>query len=79
LVEADPKCAEIIKPILRGRDIKKYGYEWAGFRIIATFPVLKIDIEKYPAIKKHLLSFDKDRLEQAGNVLADGSKSRKKT
>jgi hypothetical protein len=34
LIEADPKCTEIIKPILRGRDIKKYGYEWAGLYII---------------------------------------------
>ena len=44
-----------------------------------TLPSLKIDIDSYPAIKSHLLSFGKDRLEQAGKILADGSKSRKKT
>jgi tRNA1(Val) A37 N6-methylase TrmN6 len=75
----DPKSAEIIKPILRGRDIKRYGYKWAGLWIIATFPVLHIDIDKYPAVKKHLLDFGKDRLEQAGKTLPDGTKSRKKT
>ena len=28
LIAADPKSAEIIRPILRGRDIKRYGYEF---------------------------------------------------
>ena len=33
------KTAELIRPILRGRDIKRYEYEWAGqWLIIATFP-----------------------------------------
>ena len=30
LCKEDPKSAEILKPILRGRDIKKYSYKWAG-------------------------------------------------
>ncbi len=79
LCAEDPKSAEILKPILRGRDIKRYSYEWAGLWIIATFPVLHIDIDQYPAIKKFLLDFGKDRLEQEGNTLPDGTKSRKKT
>lgn len=29
LIAADPKSAEIIRPILRGRDIKRYSYEFA--------------------------------------------------
>jgi len=53
---------ELIRPILRGRDIKRYGYEWANLYIIATFPALRIDIKQYPAVEKHLLSFDKERL-----------------
>jgi len=61
----DPKSAEIIKPILRGRDIKRYSAEWAGLWIIATFPALHLDIENYPAIKNYLESFGK-RLEQSG-------------
>ena len=50
----------IIRPILRGRDIKRYGYEWAGLYLIATHNgipengVKRIDIADYPAIKRHL-------------------------
>ncbi len=58
LVAADPKSAEIIKPILRGRDIRRYGYKWAGKWIINSHNGDKnnapIDIEDYPAIKNHL-------------------------
>ena len=53
------RTAELIRPILRGRDIKRYGYEWAELWIIGThngvrgkFP--RIDIEEYPAVKAHL-------------------------
>ena len=59
------RTAELIRPILRGRDIKRYGYEWAELWIIGThngvrgkFP--RIDIEDYPAVKAHLdLYWDK--------------------
>ena len=34
LCSKDPKCQDIIKPILRGRDIDRYGYEWAGLWVI---------------------------------------------
>lgn len=74
LIEQDPKSEEIIRPILRGRDIKRYSYDFADLYIITTFPSLKIDIEQYPAVKQHLLSFGYDRLKQTGDVGA-----RKKT
>lgn len=74
LIKEDPKSAEIIRPILRGRDIKRYGYEYADLYLIATFPSLKIDIEQYSAVKQHLLSFGYDRLKQTGEAGA-----RKKT
>lgn len=67
---------------MRGRDIKRYGYEFADLYLISTFPSLKIDIENYPAVKKHLLSFGMKRLEQTGNeYYVDGEtvKARKKT
>ena len=67
LIAQDPKSEEIIRPILRGRDIKRYGYEFANLYIITTFPSLKIDIESYPAVKQHLLSFGYDRLKQTGD------------
>ena len=74
LIEQDPKSEEIIRPILRGRDIKRYSYDFADLYIITTFPSLKIDIEHYPAVKHHLLSFGYDRLKQTGDAGA-----RKKT
>ena len=82
LIAADPKSAEIIRPILRGRDIKRYGYTFANLWLIATFPSRKYDIEKYPAIKEHLLSYGIERLEQTGKTYTINGqkvKSRKKT
>ncbi|MGL2474810.1 DUF7149 domain-containing protein [Helicobacter pylori] len=55
----------LIKPILRGKDIKRYSYEWADLWVINTHngytsnlksKIPPIDIEKYPAIKAHLNS-----------------------
>lgn len=51
--------------MLRGRDIKRYSYEWAGLWVIGTFPSLKIDIEQYPALKQYLSQF-LPRIEQSG-------------
>ena len=80
--EERTKTCEIIRPILRGRDIKRYSYEWADLWLIATFPSMHYDIEQYPAIKEHLLSFGMERLEQTGKeYVVDGQhiKARKKT
>ena len=60
---------KLIRPMLRGRDVKRYGYEWAGLYMICTFPALNLDIKDYPAIKKHLLTFGKERLEQSGKKI----------
>jgi hypothetical protein len=65
LITADPKSAELIKPMVRGRDISPYGID--GFvYLIGTFPALKLDINNYPAIRNHLHSFGYDRLKQTG-------------
>ena len=79
LVDEDSRSAEIIKPVLRGRDIKRYQVRWSNLWLIMTLPSLKTDIEAYPAIKRHLLSYGKNRLEQLGKTLPSGGKSRKKT
>jgi len=48
---------------LRGRDIKRYGYNWGGLYLIAAHNgiqekgIPKIDIKKYPAVKTHLDSY----------------------
>jgi type I restriction-modification system DNA methylase subunit len=57
LVAKEPKSEEIIKPILRGRDIKRYSYEWAGLYLINSHNNPPIDIDSYPAIKEHLDKF----------------------
>ena len=73
---------EIIRPILRGRDIKRFSYEWADQYIIATFPSRQYNIDDYPTLKEFLLSFGIERLEQTGKeYIIDGEKvkARKKT
>lgn len=60
LIEEDPKSAEIIRPILRGRDIKRYEYTFSGLWLINVHNGIKaqnlppINIEDYPAIKDYL-------------------------
>ena len=66
MVKDDPASANIIKPILRGRDIEPYQAKWAGLWLITTFPALGLDINGYPAVKSHLLAFGRNRLEQNG-------------
>ena len=80
--EERQRTADLIRPILRGKDIKRYGYDWAGLWLIATFPTRHYDIEQYPAVKQHLLSFGMERLEQTGkSYIINGEvvKARKKT
>ncbi len=82
LIAKDPKSAEIIRPILRGRDIQRYSYNFADKWLIATFPSRHYNIDEYPAIKEYLLSFDKRILEQSGEKNIDGiegNNARKKT
>ncbi|NHB31807.1 class I SAM-dependent DNA methyltransferase [Helicobacter pylori] len=60
--EERERTETLIKPILRGKDIKRYSYEWAGEWLINTHngytsfshKIPPIDIEKYPATKAHL-------------------------
>ena len=57
--EERQRTAEIIRPILRGRDIRRYGYNWADLWLINTHNGIRgemerIHIEDYPAIKQHL-------------------------
>ena len=53
------RTAELIRPILRGRDIKRYGYVENGLYLINTHngirgKIPRIRIEDYPSIKAHL-------------------------
>lgn len=80
--EERERTAAIIRPILRGRDIKRYDYSWDEKYIIATFPSMQYNIEDYQAIKSYLLSFGMERLEQTGKeyfINGEKVKARKKT
>ncbi len=67
LIAQDTKNTELIKPLIRGRDVQKYSINYADLWLISTFPSLKIDIDKYPEIKDYLKGFG-NRLEQSGEV-----------
>jgi len=65
LIAQDPKSAEIIKPILRGKDIKRYKAQFADLWLINTHNGIKnkgiprIEVEKdYPAIYHHLKQYE---------------------
>ena len=75
--EERSKTAELIRPILRGRDIKRYGYNWAGLYLIYIpwhFP-FQFDTtitgasekaeeafkQQYPTVYSHMLQY-KERL-----------------
>ncbi|EDP4233944.1 class I SAM-dependent DNA methyltransferase [Campylobacter jejuni] len=60
------RTAKLIRKMLRGRDIKRYRYEWAGLWVINTHNGYKskngekveaINIEHYPSLKKHFDEF----------------------
>lgn len=71
-----------LRPILRGRDIKRYSYQYADLYLISTFPAKGYDIDDYPAVKDYLLKFGIERLEQTGKehiINGERVKARKKT
>ena len=71
LIAQDPKSTEIIKPLLRGRDIERYHVQWAGLYLLFIpwhFPLHEDSTiagasqkaeeqfkERYPGIYNHLL------------------------
>ncbi|MGO9465430.1 MAG: Eco57I restriction-modification methylase domain-containing protein [Isosphaeraceae bacterium] len=60
LVAQDARSAELIKPYLRGQDIKRWSPEWAGLWMI--FVRRGTAIDAYPAVKRYLAAF-RERLE----------------
>lgn len=60
LILDDPKSAELIRPLLRGRDIKRYGFDNSNLYMIIphngirSLGIDRINIDDYPAIKSHL-------------------------
>jgi type I restriction-modification system DNA methylase subunit len=66
LIAKDKKSAEIIKPLVRGRDINKYSFDFADKWLINSHNNPPINIENYPAIKEHLDQYY-DKLEKRGD------------
>ncbi len=64
LIEQDPKAAEIIKPLLRGRDIQRYCAQWAGLWLI--YVRKETAIKDYPSILNHLLQHREALSKKAG-------------
>ena len=57
LVSEDPKSTELIKPWLRGKDIKRWQVNWT--RLYVIFLRRGIEIEDYPVLKAYLSQFKK--------------------
>ncbi len=62
----DSKSVEIIKPILRGRDIKKYAAEWDDLWLIYSHSEIKEN--DYPVITEYLLQFKEKLLARRGGA-----------
>ena len=82
LINDDPKNEDLIKPILRGRDTRKYYYNDPQLYVIGTFTSLNLDIDDYPSLKNHLSKY-LPKLKQTGEVFVNEKgvkeKTRKKT
>ena len=71
LIKRDKKSLEILKPILRGKDVNKWYYEFKGFYLIYSY--MGIDIKKYEAIHDYLKQHKK-QLEQVWEAKYDKKK-----
>ena len=60
------RTEKLIRPLLRGRDIRRYHYQFADQWLIATLPVRGYDINEYPAVKDYLTDYGIEKLETTG-------------
>jgi type I restriction-modification system DNA methylase subunit len=64
LISDDPNCQEIIKPLLTGKDVKRYIIPECNKYLIFSFKDISIDA--YPSVKKHLDAFRQKLEKRAG-------------
>lgn len=64
LIKKDVKSNEIIKPVLRGRDVAKYQVNFAEQYLIYTHN--NVNIENYPAVLEHLEQYKVQLEKRAG-------------
>ena len=63
ILDSNPAAAEIIKPFVNGRDVRRYCIEYKRLYLLYTFH--GVHIEKYPAVVQHLLPFKGALLKRA--------------
>jgi hypothetical protein len=73
LCAQDPRSAELLKPFLEGKDLKRWRAEPRGLWLI-YIPKNRINIDDYPAIREWLLPF-KTALEARATKQAQGARS----
>lgn len=66
LIKKDPKCAQLIKPWLRGKDVRKWKTSYKKLYVI-YIPLNNLSIEDYPKIKEYLLKFKSKLQKRATN------------
>ena len=74
LIDANARSAELIKPWLRGRDIRRWRPQWGGHYVI--FTRRGTDIKRYPAILQHLEQFRQPQYHDDGKVAIKGLEPR---
>lgn len=58
LIREDKKSAELIKPWIRGKDIKRWTHEFHDLYVIIVRYGFNTELKKYPAILRHLTQFE---------------------
>ncbi len=66
IIKEHAPSKKLLKPVLRGKSISPWYSKTDDKYLIGTFPALGININDYPPVKAHLLSYGKKRLEQSG-------------
>jgi len=74
LIREDPRAAELLKPIVKGRDVHAYRVDWAGLWLIDTHngygDTARVDVDSFPGIRRHLDGFmpDLERRQDQGDT-----------
>ena len=58
LIELDSKNKEIIKPLLRGRDIRKWSIRYQNLYLL--YIPWNFNIKNYPSLKEHLQNYKEE-------------------
>lgn len=74
LIAEDPKSAELIKPYLRGRDVKRWLVRHENLYLIVFPHGFHSKLKDYPAILKHLTNFEEDLKKRGQCTSSRGNK-----